>query len=274
MYTYENTKLYGEDTANKLLISLLKDGDTTLLPGKGFPYAGNTDAKNAWADRERGKTLDNEGPLAALLWTRSQSEEEKLFKQAQRVLNTYGYHKSNNDIAEPALIFMPGAPGKSTQYIMELAGAYHVGKGVRQIADGNTWEGAGNAVQGALMASGGGWASKVVGKPSGGIISPESKLIQENSWVLDKKTHTSIPKVEAELIDKESGKIFKDTNQGNRSDYFLGDKSRPTLINDRIETKIEKILVSIYQMEIWLLLMLKLVLFNRRSRMVSLLAEI
>ncbi len=47
MYTYENTKLYGEDTANKLLISILKDGDTTLLPGKGFPYAGNTDAKNA-----------------------------------------------------------------------------------------------------------------------------------------------------------------------------------------------------------------------------------
>lgn len=76
--------------------------------------------------------------------------------------------------------------------------------------------------------------------------------------------HTSIPKVEAELIDKESGKIFKDTNQENRSDYFLGDKSRPTLINDRIEAKIEKILVSIYQMEIWLLLMLKLVLFNRR----------
>ncbi|MDT3664614.1 hypothetical protein ROK90_01100 [Cronobacter dublinensis] len=32
MYTYKNTKLYGEDTANKLLTSLLKDGDTTLLP--------------------------------------------------------------------------------------------------------------------------------------------------------------------------------------------------------------------------------------------------
>ncbi|ELY9421684.1 hypothetical protein SLY17_000602 [Cronobacter dublinensis] len=54
--------------------------------------------------------------------------------------------------------------------------------------------------------------------------------------------HTSIPKVEAELIDKESGKIFKDTNQENQSDYFLGDKGRPTLINDRIEAKIEKIL--------------------------------
>jgi len=86
--------------------------------------------------------------------------------------------------------------------------------------------------------------------------------------------HTSIPKVEAELIDKESGKIFKDMNPGNRSDYFVRDESRPTLINGRMEAKIEKILVSIYQMEIWLLLMLKLVLFNRHSRMVSLLAEI
>ncbi|WP_234014469.1 hypothetical protein, partial [Cronobacter dublinensis] len=61
------------------------------------------------------------------------------------------------------------------------------------------------------------------------------------------------------LIDKKSGKIFKDMNPGNRSDYFVSDKSRPALINGRMEAKIEKILVSIYQMEIWLLLMLKLV---------------
>lgn len=33
--------------------------------------------------------------------------------------------------------------------------------------------------------------------------------------------HTLIPKVEAELTDKESDKILKDTNQGNRPDYLI-----------------------------------------------------
>ncbi|GHB97574.1 hypothetical protein GCM10007290_26710 [Providencia stuartii] len=43
--------------------------------------------------------------------------------------------------------------------------------------------------------------------------------------------------MKAELINKETGEIFKETNQGNRPDYFLGDKNRPTLINDRMKLK-------------------------------------
>ncbi|MEX0447440.1 hypothetical protein [Xenorhabdus sp. SGI246] len=105
--------------------------------------------------------------------------------------------------------------------------------------DGQYGEGAINMGLGSLAIFGGAAANKAVTQPTKGIVSPDKLVIQENSRVLDKKAHTSIPKVEAELLDKETGKIFKDTNQGNRPDYYLGDKSRPTLINDRIQAKVE-----------------------------------
>lgn len=80
---------------------------------------------------------------------------------------------------------MPGAPGKSAQYIMELAGAYHIGKGVRQIEDGHILDGVGTAVQGALMSSGGIWASKFTTKPRivllrpNEAVTPSLKLLPE-----------------------------------------------------------------------------------------------
>lgn len=37
-----------------------------------------------------------------------------------------------------------------------------------------------------------------------------------------------------------TGKTFKDTNQGSRPDYYLGDASRPTLINDVVQVKIDQ----------------------------------
>lgn len=164
----------------------------------------------------------------------------KEYNEAYRYLNSAGVHLSQAVIGTDALLAGPGRISQLMRLSLAAGGSYQTGKGIAQVSDGKIAEGGTNIALGSAAIFGGYVGNKVVGKPSGGIISPESKVIQESSWVLDKKTHTSIPKVEAELIDKESGKIFKDTNQGNRSDYFLGDKSRPTLINDRIEAKIEK----------------------------------
>ncbi|EOE5789413.1 hemagglutinin repeat-containing protein, partial [Proteus mirabilis] len=164
----------------------------------------------------------------------------KEYNEAYRYLNSAGVHLSQAVIGTDALLAGPGRISQLMRLSLAAGGSYQTGKGIAQVSDGKIAEGGTNIALGSAAIFGGYVGNKVVGKPSGGIISPESKVIQESSWVLDKKTHTSIPKVEAELIDKESGKIFKDTNQGNRPDYFLGDKSRPTLINDRIEAKIEK----------------------------------
>lgn len=118
-------------------------------------------------------------------------------------------------------------------------GSYQTGTGVGQVIDGNYGNGALNIGLGSLAIFGGVAGNKLSEKSTSGIVPSETTLAQESSRVLDKKTHTSIPKVEAELIDNETGKTFKDTNQGSRPDYFLRDKSRPTLIKDRIEAKIE-----------------------------------
>ncbi|EOC0078884.1 VENN motif pre-toxin domain-containing protein [Cronobacter turicensis] len=198
----------------------------------------------------------------------------KEYNEAYRYLNSAGVQFSQAAMGTDALLAGPGGISQLMRLSLAAGGSYQTGKGIAQVSDGRIAEGGTNIALGSLAIFGGYVGNKLADKLSGGIISSESNFIHENSLVLDKKMHTSIPKVEAELIDKESNKIFKDTNQGNRHDYFLGDKSRPTLINDRIVAKIEKILVNICQMEIWLPLMLKLVLFNRRSRMVLLLAGI
>lgn len=62
---------------------------------------------------------------------------------------------------------------------------------------------------------------------------------QDASYSLDRKIPSAIPSVTAELTDPVTGKLFTDTNQGNRPDFFLGDASRPTLINDAVQVKID-----------------------------------
>ncbi|ELY4524753.1 hemagglutinin repeat-containing protein [Cronobacter turicensis] len=164
----------------------------------------------------------------------------KEYNEAYRYLNSAGVQFSQAAMGTDALLAGPGRISQLMRLSLAAGGSYQTGKGIAQVSDGRIAEGGTNIALGSLAIFGGYVGNKLADKPSGGIISSESNSIHENSLVLDKKMHTSIPKVEAELIDKESNKIFKDTNQGNRPDYFLGDKSRPTLINDRIVAKIEK----------------------------------
>lgn len=164
----------------------------------------------------------------------------KEYNEAYRYLNSAGVQFSQAAMGTDALLAGPGRISQLMRLSLAAGGSYQAGKGIAQVSDGRIAEGGTNIALGSLAIFGGFVGNKLADKPSGGIISSESNSIHENSLVLDKKMHTSIPKVEAELIDKESNKIFKDTNQGNRPDYFLGGKSRPTLINDRIVAKIEK----------------------------------
>ncbi|MGF7408160.1 hemagglutinin repeat-containing protein [Providencia alcalifaciens] len=166
--------------------------------------------------------------------------DAKAYNEALSYLKMYGVQSGQAAVGADALVALPGVPGSIIRNTLIAGGSYQTGTGVGQVIEGNYTEGGINIGLGSLAVFGGIAGNKVVEKPTGSIVSPETTIVQESSKILDKKTHTSIPKVEAELIDKETGKIFKDTNQGNRPDYFLGDKSRPTLINDRIEAKVEK----------------------------------
>ncbi|USR65132.1 VENN motif pre-toxin domain-containing protein [Providencia stuartii] len=166
--------------------------------------------------------------------------DAKAYNEALSYLKMYGVQSGQAAVGADALVALPGVPGSIIRGTLIAGGSYQTGTGIGQVIEGNYTDGGINIGLGSLAVFGGIAGNKVVEKPTGGIVSPETTIVQESSKVLDKKTHTSIPKVEAELIDKETGKIFKDTNQGNRPDYFLGDKSRPTLINDRIEAKVEK----------------------------------
>ncbi|MBG3079112.1 hypothetical protein I4632_02550 [Proteus mirabilis] len=133
-YAYEKTQLYGTETAEQLVILLLKEGDSSLIPNKGFPYAGSTDAKNAWADRERLQVYEQDGWLGALNWTRTQTEEEKLFKKANNLVNTYGYHRDNAAIGDaPLQVLQGGVASKVMAPLLGGAGrmaTYFLGDGV------------------------------------------------------------------------------------------------------------------------------------------------
>ena len=133
-YAYEKTQLYGAETAEQLVILLLKEGDSSLIPNKGFPYAGSTEVKNAWADRERQLAYEQDGWLGALNWTRTQTEEEKLFKKADNLANTYGYHRDNAAIGDaPLQVLQGGLAGKVMAPLLGGAGrmtTYFLGDGV------------------------------------------------------------------------------------------------------------------------------------------------
>lgn len=166
--------------------------------------------------------------------------DAKAYNEALSYLKMYSVQSGQAAVGTDALVALPGVPGSIIRNTLIAGGSYQTGTGIGQVINGHYTEGGINIGLGSLAVFGGIAGNKVVEKPTGGIVAPETIIVQESSKVLDKKIHTSIPKVEAELIDKETGKVFKDTNQGSRPDYFLGDKSRPTLINDRIEAKIEK----------------------------------
>ncbi|RAW81725.1 cytidine deaminase-like fold-containing protein [Photorhabdus laumondii] len=166
--------------------------------------------------------------------------DAKAYNEALSYLKTYSVHSGQAALGTDALTILPGTPGTLIRGSIVAGGSYQAGTGIGQVIDSKYGSGVANMSLGSLAIFGGVAGNKAITKPTEGIVSPDKLTIQESSRVLDKKTHTSIPKVTAELTDKETGKKFTDTNQGNRPDYYLGDQSRPTLINDMVQVKIDK----------------------------------
>ncbi|WP_173390350.1 VENN motif pre-toxin domain-containing protein, partial [Pectobacterium wasabiae] len=142
-------------------------------------------------------------------------------------------------VGTDALLALPGAPGIIARGALAAGGAYQTGTGIGQVIDGKYGEGALNVGLGTAAIFGGVAGNSVITKTETGIVSPNKGTgWTENSQPLDKNAHSSIPKVTTELTDPQTGKVFTDTNQGNRPDFFLGDASRPTLINDVVQAKV------------------------------------
>ncbi|WP_312047213.1 hypothetical protein, partial [Erwinia sp.] len=152
-------------------------------------------------------------------------------------LKTYSAQSGQAALGTDALMVLPGVPGALVRGSVAVGGAYQTGRGIGQISEGEYAKGLANVGLGTAIVLGSRQGSKVMSNTDGSIISPTQLATQDSSHVLDRQTHTSIPKVTAELRDPVTGKTFIDTNQGNRPDFYLGDASRPTLTNDIVRAK-------------------------------------
>ena len=166
--------------------------------------------------------------------------DARVYNAALGYLKTYSAQSGQAALGTDALMVLPGVPGALVRSSIAFGGAYQTGNGIGQTIEGEYAKGLANVGLGTAIIFGGWQSNKVIGNTNGSIISPIQLATHDISRVLDRKTPSSIPRVTAELTDPITGKTFIDTNQGNRPDFYLGDASRPTLINDRIEAKIEK----------------------------------
>ena len=235
-------RLTNEDRANKTLLNKyqkgqLNDAEKQQLAEQLNQYGYELQTMYGYSEQRAAEAIHALIKGGAFV---TSTADAKAYNEALSYLKVYSVHSGQAALGTDALLVLPGVPGALVRGSVVAGGSYQTGTGVGQVIDGNYGNGALNIGLGSLAIFGGVAGNKLSEKSTSGIVPSETTLAQESSRVLDKKTHTSIPKVEAELIDNETGKTFKDTNQGSRPDYFLRDKSRPTLIKDRIEAKIEK----------------------------------
>ncbi|UJD92647.1 hypothetical protein FS594_27260 (plasmid) [Rahnella aquatilis] len=161
------------------------------------------------------------------------------YNEALSYLKRYSVQSGQPALGTDVLLALPGAPGIIARSTLAAGGGYQTGTGIGQVVDGNYGEGSLNTGLGTAAIFGGVAGNSVVTKTETGIVSPNKGAgWTENSQFIDKNAHSSIPKVTAELTDPKTGKVFTDTNQGNRPDFFLGDASKPTLINDVVQAKV------------------------------------
>lgn len=111
----------------------------------------------------------------------------KEYNEAYRYLNSAGVHLSQAVIGTDALLAGPGRISQLMRLSLAAGGSYQTGKGIAQVSDGKIAEGGTNIALGSAAIFGGYAGNKVVGKPSGGIVSPEKLLTQESSLVINRQ---------------------------------------------------------------------------------------
>ncbi|RLM10083.1 hypothetical protein BIY27_14990 [Gibbsiella quercinecans] len=236
-------RLTNEDRASNILLDKfqkglpLTDGQKQELAGLLNQYGYELQTVYGYTPQKAAEAI--QGLVAGNMFVAS-TNNTQAYNEALSYLKGYSVQSGQAALGTDALLALPGAPGIIARSTLAAGGGYQTGTGIGQVVDGNYGEGALNIGLGTAAIFGGVTGNGAISKGETGILSPN----KESGWTnssqpLDPKTPSANPKVTAELTDSQTGTIFTDTNQGGRPDFFLGDASRPTLINGRIVAKIE-----------------------------------
>jgi len=134
-----------------------------------YRYAGTTEAKNAFADAQRAIAG---GWFDQLVWTRTKTENELIFRDAQGYLRINNELQGLSNLGNPAIYGLTGPLGSSIRMAAAANGLLQIGVGTNQAFNGDLWNAAGNIVIGALgVASAGLPGTKLPNNATTGLIS-------------------------------------------------------------------------------------------------------
>ncbi|KPA91277.1 filamentous hemagglutinin family N-terminal domain [Pseudomonas asplenii] len=147
VYGYELQMKYGREVAESSIKMLVENGP---VPFREYPFAGITEDKIAYADALReqdGVSVFNP------FWSRDKTANELVYRDAQGYLRINNEQQGLANIGTPALYAMSGPLGAAVRIAAAANGVLQAGYGVNQVIDGDTWNGVGNMVVGALGAA-------------------------------------------------------------------------------------------------------------------------
>ncbi|WP_207283556.1 DUF637 domain-containing protein [Pseudomonas sp. FW300-N2F2] len=148
VYGYEQSLKYGNEAAQTSIDNLLKNGP---VPYRDYPFAGGTTQERiAYAD---GLRAQDGVSVANIFWSRDQSSSEMLYRDAQGYLRINREMQAMSDVGSPALYFLTGNLGTTIRVAAAANGVLQAGHGAGQVYDGDTWNGIGNIVVGAMNAA-------------------------------------------------------------------------------------------------------------------------
>ncbi|OCT20845.1 hypothetical protein A6E19_08405 [Pseudomonas putida] len=125
-------------------VASLLSGEQTL--GYGYPYAGSSQDKLAWADAQRSQM----GLVENLTWTRDRSVDEQTYLDAKSSLRIGEQQQGLANLGDPAIYFLTGSIGSTIRAVAATNGALQFTQGAKQAVDGDGWNAAGNMVAGLL----------------------------------------------------------------------------------------------------------------------------
>ena len=218
-------RLTNEDRARNLLLEKyqqgqqLSDDQKQKLAGLLNQYGYELQTMYGYTPQKAEEAI--KGLLSGAAFVAS-TNNTQAYNEALSYLKGYSVQSGQAALGTDALLALPCAPGIIARSTLAAGGGYQTGTGIGQVVDGNYGEGALNIGLGTAAIFGGVAGNSLITKTETGIVSPNKWAgWTENSQSIDKNVHSSIPKVTAELTDPKTGKVFTDTNQGNRPDFFL-----------------------------------------------------
>ncbi|QVM92944.1 DUF637 domain-containing protein [Pseudomonas entomophila] len=143
VYAFERMNAKGPAAAQASLTSLL-GGEQ--VQGYGYPYAGSSQDKLAWADAQRSQM----GFVENLAWTRDRSGDEQTYLDAKGTLRIGDEQQGLANLGDPAIYFLTGSIGSTIRAVAATNGALQFTQGTKQAFEGDGWNAAGNLVAGLL----------------------------------------------------------------------------------------------------------------------------